>query len=287
MLRPGDRRGICQSGMTSSSQHPLAAVGSAAALLFAAAPARAQGPSYHVTLGYSGRLIVKVLELSVEQRATTSGHNSTARLVSSGLLAKFRRLDQRASSRGRIAGERPAPGDFSQQNVAGKSKRRTTVQWRGGKVEVRATPAYFDLGNPPATPAQQAAAADPLTQLMRMTLNGSSASVCRQSYRFFDGKQLYDVRMSNPRAAAANPREQRLGLTGLISCDAQFVEVAGFGRKSGKERNQGLTRPIRVVFGQVGASGPLVISSVRSPTPLGSAVIELDRLSVRGDDPTA
>jgi len=251
------------------------------ALCAAAGPAAAQGESYHVTLGYSGRLIVKVLEITIEQRAGANGHSATARLVSSGLLARFRKLDQRASNRGRIVGGRPMPGDFSQQNVAGKSKRRTTVDWQGGgKVEVRATPPYIDLGDPPATKAQQAAAADPLTQLMRMTLNGLPATVCRQSYRFFDGKQLYDVRMSNPTSAAANAREQRLGLRELTACDARFVEVAGFKRK------QGLTRTIRVVFGQAGAEGPLVVSSVRSPTPLGNALIELDRLTVRGDDPT-
>jgi len=259
----------------------------AAAALTAASPAGAEGAAYHVTLGYSGRLIIKVLDISIDARASAASHSSSARMVSSGLLAKFRKLDTRASSRGRIMGGRPMPGDFIQQNLAGKSKRRTTVDWQGGgKVAVTATPAYFDMGDPPATMAQQAAAADPLTQMMRMTLNGSRATVCRQSYRFFDGKQLYDVRMSNPQSAAANAREKRLGLQGLLACDARFVEVAGFKRKSGKERNQGLDRPIRVVFGQAGADGPLVISSVRAHTPLGPAVIELDRLSASGDDPT-
>ncbi|HEX8231970.1 MAG TPA: hypothetical protein VF559_01310 [Caulobacteraceae bacterium] len=265
---------------------PLGATIAAAALAIAS-PAPAQSGRYHVKLGYSGRLIIKVLDITVEERASAASHSSTARMVSSGLLAKFRKLDTRASSRGRIGGGRPMPGDFVQQNLAGKTRRRTTVDWQGGgKVAVTATPAYFDLGDPPATQAQQAAAADPLTQLMRMTLNGSRATVCRQSYRFFDGKQLYDVRMSNPQPTVANAREKRLGLQGLIACDARFSEVAGFKRKSGKERNQGLDRPIRVVFGQAGADGPLVISTVRAHTPLGQAVIELDRLSVTGDDPT-
>lgn len=270
--------------MSAMTKFAVTVVLGAAAL---AVPAAAQNGAYHVRLGYSGRLIIKVLDISIEQRANRATHSSSARMVSSGLLARFRKLDTRATSRGRIVGGRPAPGDFVQQNMAGKSKRRTTVDWQGGgKVVMTAAPAYFDLGDPPATQAQQAAAADPLTQLMRMTLNGSRATVCRQSYRFFDGKQLYDVRMSNPQPAKASPREQRLGLQGLLSCEARFNEVAGFKRKSGKERNQGLDRPIRVVFGQAGAQGPLVVSSVRASTPLGPAVIELDRLSVTGDDPT-
>lgn len=259
----------------------------AVAALAAASTVAGQPARHHLKLGYSGRLIIKVLDITVEQRAGTSDHGSNARMVSSGLLAKFRKLDTRASSRGRIVGGRPMPGDFTQGNMAGKSKRRTTVNWRGGgKVVVQARPDYIDLGDPPASMPQQAAAADPLTQLIRMTLNGSRATVCRQSYRFFDGKQLYDVRISNPRAAAPDAREKRLGLRGLTACDARFVEVAGFKRKSGKERNQGLDRPIRVVFGQAGSDGPLVISAVRAHTPLGPAVIELDRLTVTGDDPT-
>jgi hypothetical protein len=265
---------------------PIAAALAAGALA-AAGPAGAQGgSSYTVRLNYSGHLIIKVLDMTLEQRATPSSHSSSARIVSSGLLARFYKLDTRASSRGRVAAGRPMPGELRQQNLAGKTRRLTVVNWSGGTVNVEATPPYVDLGDPPATKAQQAAAADPLTQLMRMTLDGSPASVCRQTYRFFDGKQLYDIRVSNPQPIQPSAREQRLGLTRLITCQAHFDEVAGFGRKTGKARNQGLTRPIRVVFGQAGADGPLVLSSLRSPTPLGVATIQLERLTVRGEDPT-
>ncbi len=58
--------------------------------------------------------------------------------------------------------------------------------------------------------------------------------------------------------------------------------MAGFGRKPRDKANQGLQRPIRLDFAQIGADGPLVISALHADTPLGGAVIELSRLSVNG-----
>ena len=46
-------------------------------------------------------------------------------------------------------------------------------------------------------------------------------------------------------------------------------------------------KPVAVDISEVGDTGLWVISKMQAPTPLGYAVIELKRLAVRGDDPTA
>jgi hypothetical protein len=264
----------------------LSALLAAAALMLTTAPAGAQDGGLKLSLRYDGKLLVKVFDLRVEQRATKSGYSTSARFSSFGILAAFKRLDMRATASGRIAGGDARPGTFWYKNFGGKTKRAVTVKWDGGDVSVSATPPYGGLGEPPATEAQMRTAADPLTQLMRMTLNASRAEVCTRTTRFFDGKQLYALHFSNPRPVTPGGREKRLGLVNGMRCDVRFEEIAGFKAKPPSQRDQGLKYGITIDFGQVGAAGPWVLSQVRGRTPLGPAVIELAGLTVTGRDPT-
>jgi hypothetical protein len=259
----------------------------AASVLFAAAPSPAQDDSMTLSLRYDGKLLVKVFDLRVEQRVTPSGFSSSARFQSYGILAAFRRLDMRATSTGRIAGGDARPGTFWFKNFGGKTKRAVTVRWTGNDVAMSAEPPYGGLGEPPANRAQKLSAADPLTQLMRMTLNASRADVCTRTTRFFDGKQLYALHFSNPRAVTPGGREKRLGLINGMRCDVRFEELAGFKAKPPGQRDQGLKYGITVDFGQAGQGGPWVLSAVRGSTPLGRAAIELAGMTVTGRDPTA
>ena len=264
----------------------LAAVSVLALTPAADAPAaRAQDGEMRLSLSYDGRLLVKVLDINVDQRATTYGHSSTARLTSYGILAAFKHIDERANSSGRISRGDPRPGQFSYANLAGKTKRRVETAWTDGDVTMHANPPFKSLGDTLPTRAQKLAAADPLTELMRMTLNGQRADLCRQTYHFFDGKQLYDLQFYNPRPAAGGAREQRLGLVNLLRCDVRYIEVAGFKKKPPSKANQGIRRPIVVDFGQLGQNGPWVLSSLHAQTPLGNAVIDLNRATLTGKPP--
>lgn len=258
-----------------------------ALVLTAAAPsASAQSDELRIAADYDGRLLVKVFEMHVEQKATASSHSSTARFTSYGVLAAFKKLDQRVSSSGRIARGNPQPGHFWFQNFAGQKKRRVETTWAGGDVSTKVNPPYINMGEPPATKAQKLAAADPLTQLMRMTLNGSRGQVCSRTVRFFDGKQLYDLVFSNPRASKVSARQAQMKLTNLVRCDVRFIEVAGFKAKPPSQRDQGLKHGIVIEFGQVGQGGPWVVSGMKARTPLGAARLDLTALAVAGKDPT-
>jgi hypothetical protein len=264
----------------------LAAVSALVLTAAAGAPrARAQDGEMRLSLGYDGKLLVKVLDITVDMRATASGHSSTARLTSYGLLAAFKHIDARANSTGRIVHGDPRPGQFAYANLAGKTRRRVETAWADGEVTMHAVPPFSSLGDVLPTRAQKLAAADPLTELTRMTLNGQRADLCRQTYHFFDGKQLYDLQFYNPRPTAAGTREQRLGLTSLLRCDVRYIEVAGFKKKPPSKANQGIRRPIVVDFGQLGQGGPWVLSSLHAQTPLGNAVIDLSRATLTGKPP--
>jgi len=92
---------------------------------------------------------------------------------------------------------------------------------------------------------------------------------------FFDGKQLYQLAFSGAQTAEPSDDQRSLGVTRLARCDMRYVEVAGFKKKPAAKKNGGLTSPISIVFGQIGAGGPWVIADVRAATPLGPADIVL------------
>lgn len=264
------------------------AAAAGAALLSAPAvtPAEAQAPGkFRMNLAYEGRLIVKVLDVSITQQADDNGYSTTAHLTSYGVLSAFKKINQTATARGGIDRGLARPSTFSHRNLASKKGRKIDVRWSGGAVTTVATPAYRNLGSPPASAAQRAEAVDPVTGLMRLALSDSQAQLCTGMLKFFDGKQRYDLAFSGRSTVQPSARERRLGLITPVRCTVTFREVAGFKPKPPSERNQGLKKPISITFAQAGAGGPWVMSSITGQTPLGGATIELTRLTRSGETP--
>lgn len=245
-----------------------------------AVPATESG--MRLALGYDGRLLVKVLDVEVDARVDRTGFGAEAQLTSSGILALVKHIHQVASSQGQIVDGEPRPGDFETQNLAGKTRRKVHTVWRDGHVSMDAEPAFDTLGDPPANPQQKLAAADPLTQLMRVALGGSRERTCNRSYMLFDGKQLYALDFGTATDVPLGPHEQRLGLSGGFRCEVRYREVAGFRKKPASKRNEGLKHPIELEFARLGADGPLLITHLSADTPLGKASIELARVSEIG-----
>jgi hypothetical protein len=263
-----------------------ARLGLAAAMaLTVCGSARAQPPATPVrlSLAYDGRLIIKVLDIHFDEQATPTGFGAAANLRSYGLLAAFKRFNVRASAHGPIQAGAPQPGVFLYDNQDGKRERRVQVAWRGGEVAMSSTPAFGNLGQPPASLEQKLAAADPLTQLMRLTLAQTPAGICDGAPRFFDGKQLYALEFEHGETLTAGPGERALGMTNLVRCDVRYREIAGFKPKPPDKRGQGLKSQITITFGQLGPAGAWVIDKISADTVLGPAVIELKHVQVSRD----
>lgn len=251
----------------------------AALALILAAPAHAQAPpdETRLSLAYDGRLILKVLDIHVEQRMSPTGFGASAQLASFGALALFKTFDVKATSEGRVEDGVARPGVFHYENKDGRRDRHVVATWASSEVAVTSTPPYGDLGQPPASHAQKLEATDPLTQLMRMTLASNQANPCGGgAHLFFDGKQLYALDFGQGvTGGELLANQEHLGLTNLVRCAVRYREVAGFKAKPPAQRNQGLKRAIDVTFAQVGAGGPWVMALMRAETPLGPAYVEV------------
>lgn len=254
----------------------------AATALALAAPVRAQPPTdpIRLSLGYDGRLdLIKVLDMHFDQRVGPGGFSAGAQLRSYGILAAFKRFDIKASASGGMGGEGPQAQEFNYDNHDGERERLVKVNWRSDDVVATSSPPFGNLGDPPASREQRLAAADPLTQLTRLTL-AEPIRPCEGAPRFFDGKQLYELNFGGAHVEAPGDGFRALGVTKLVRCTVRYNEIAGFKKKAPSKRNGGLKGPIRVAFGQIGADGPWVLADVRADTPIGPAQIVLRRAQI-------
>jgi hypothetical protein len=256
------------------------AVLAATIMLALAAPVRAQPAApIKLELSYDGvfyplSIPIKVLDAHVSQQSSGTGFGSSVRMKSYGLLAAIKRVDLDASTQGQLDDGVPRPGVFNYHHHDGARVRHVVVSW-GREVSVTSTPTYMDLGNPPASREQKLESADPLTQLMRLTLASSREALCDRNPLFFDGKQLYRLEFGHAQSNTPSAHARALGVTSIIQCTVRYVEVAGFHPKPAVQKSEGLTSPIRVLFGKLGEDGPWVVVSLGANTKYGLVSVNL------------
>ncbi len=251
-------------------------------------------PPAKMSLDYDGTLYplnllpVKVLVMHADGRSLPGGYGADVTMRSYGILRALKKVDIDAQTQGRVGADGAAyPAAFAYVHRDGKRVRHVHVTWAPGDVDVVSTPAFVDFGHPPATRAQKLAATDPLTQFVRVTVAASPQAICHGPDRFFDGKQLYQLDFGRVEPAQLTGPEKRLGITRVAQCTIRYTEIAGFNQKPEKDRQQGLTSPITMVFGQVGDDGPWVIANLHANTVIGFANIVLKDLTITRARPKA
>jgi hypothetical protein len=244
--------------------------------------AQPEGEGLKLDLGYNGKLLfLKVLDVSLVEQVTPSGHASSARISSYGILDAFKHFNIDATESGRIVRGQPQAGVFHHENHDGKRNRKVEVTWGPSDVTTLSQPEMTYLGDPPASRQQRLAAVGYLTAALRMTLAAGDAP-CHGAETLFNGKELSELGFSQPRPTDLTDAEKKLGLVDAVRCNAAFREIAGYKKKKGKDQNQGLDRPIQVDFARIGEGGPWVLAKLQAQTLLGNAVIELARVGKQG-----
>ena len=257
--------------------------GAVAALALFAAPAVAETPAsgeLTMSLGYDGKLYVKILSVELEQTAGRRNFQTQMKVMAQGPLALFKKLDVHASSRGAIERGAAKPQTFNYTSKSGSKQRTLEADWTGRDVETNALPAFASMGEPPATRAQRIESADPLTQLMRLAL---ADQPCAGVARIYDGKQRYNLNLKNLGGGRLDEAQKAMGLQSPIRCQAKYEAVAGFKlNKTAAEKDAVSMRDMTIGFARVGADGPWVISSLTVDTGIGAAQLRLARMKVTG-----
>jgi hypothetical protein len=248
------------------------------------APPPSESLPLKLSMSYDGRVLVKILEIQIDEEAGPKAYSAKAHLRTYGILALFRKINLHAASVGRVVGDKVLPIAFFHHNTDGKRERKVKTAWARNDVTTVSQPAFDFLGDPAATKSQKLEAIDPLSQIVHIALKAApgAGNPCAESGRFFDGKQRYDVDFIAEGPSPLDEREKKLGLTRAIKCRMHYRPVAGFKKKSSEERKEGLKKDVVAELARVGEDGPWVISSMKADTKFGQATLSLTRLSVVG-----
>jgi len=223
----------------------IALVASVSAL---AGAAHAQSPPVvHLTGVYEGSLLVKLLDVRSDFILGPLDYRAGARAHSSGPVDFVHPFSVLAQSQGVIRGRAAAPVGFL---VVGGRKRRS--------VDFRGKPAAFG--------------ADPLSQLVRISLNDPSP--CVGSMIFFDGKQRYRMSFSPLGPGALTPAQKSLPLSAPTTCRLGFQPLSGLANRGGAPSTV-LRGESTATFARSNLAKVWVLSRVEIGTILGPARIEL------------
>jgi hypothetical protein len=236
-----------------------------------------------LSMSYDGKVLVKILQVDIDEEAGPKAYVAKAHLRTYGILALFRKINLHAQSVGRVVGDKVLPSAFFHHNTDGRKERRVKTAWMRNDVATASEPPFDFLGDPAATKSQKLEAIDPLSQFVRIALKAvKSDNPCSDSGRFFDGKQRYDVDFISEGPGVLDQRERKLGLTRSVKCRMHYRPVAGFKKKSAEDRKEGLNKDVVAEIARVGDSGPWVISSMKADTKFGQATLSLTKLNITG-----
>lgn len=212
-----------------------------AATALAAAPAQAQDaapptPEDRFFLQFDGAWlgVFGLGDLTLDAYANGETYQVTAAVRSGGLAALFDRTQISAVSIGPMTTAGPNWGAYTLDHVYA-AKRRVTMIRTGadGTVSTLITPGYRSLGAPPASPAQKAAARDPLATVLAMGAVVGRSRRCSGAFPVFDGRMHYTLTLTE---AGFVRRHQQGGYDGpALRCRMRLTPVAGYDADEAKE----------------------------------------------------
>ncbi|MFC6198119.1 DUF3108 domain-containing protein [Ponticaulis profundi] len=165
-----------------------------------------------------------------------------------GIADLFVDYDMRIAASGYITDNGLQTYNYISQNNDGKKNRRVEMTYRSDDVDMVATPAFGNLGFPPATPEQKLQALDPITALMNAAFQPQPAdNPCGQAIQTFDGRQL--TRLDFRYIGETNVKTK--GYKGkAVECHVDLTRVAGY-KKGDKGGNlSGIEGPMKIYFGE-------------------------------------
>lgn len=168
---------------------------------------------------------------------------------------------------------------YVSQNRDGKKNRRVELTYGAQDVAMTATPAFGDLGNPPATPAQKLDALDPISALMSFGLEPrtDSENPCGGPIKIFDGRQLSWLHLTY--AGMKNVRSEAWRGE-AIECHVDLEKVAGFKEQSqpGDDNLAGIDGPLKMWLAPMpnGANWPVRIEA--ETDDIGKVVLQASKL---------
>lgn len=184
--------------------------------------------SQNVTVQYAGSVMVfQVANIVVSGQFAEDTYQASARFTTAGLAALFSDADIEAGVSGYRDGADLRPWHYSHLNHASSKNRVVAIDFPDGVATPDINPPFGSMGEPPATDAERAGAADPLSTLLSMGLGAVARgqSRCEGTLPVFDGRARYNLRFED----GGTDRVRTRAWSGeAVVCHAYYEPIAGY-----------------------------------------------------------
>lgn len=213
--------------------------------------------------------VVVLGEARYEIAATPTRFAVRANLRTSGLARLFDQTEITATSTGVVSGASLAWTRYDLTHAYAGKTRRVSLARAGTSVSAQISPTFGNMGDPPATTAQQSGSYDPLSGVFALGRQIGAARNCTGSVLVFDGRGHYRLAVAPRGTGDFNGG----GYSGpIVQCVFRYEPIAGFDAND-VDRTQLPLAEAWFALPAQGGFAPLVRLIV--PTPLGDAQLDL------------
>lgn len=213
--------------------------------------------------------VVVLGEARYEVAATPTRFAVRANLRTAGLARLFDQTEITATSTGVVSGASLAWTRYDLTHAYAGKSRRVLLTRAGTSVSAQITPAHGDMGDPPATAAQQSGSYDPLSGVFALGRQIGAARNCTGSVLVFDGRGHYRLAVSPRGTGEFNGG----GYSGpIVQCAFRYEPIAGFDFTETDRARIPVAEAWFALPAQGGFAPPVRLIV---PTPLGAAQLDL------------
>lgn len=196
-----------------------------------------------------------------------------------GLADILVNYDMRLAASGYVRDDHLEPYAYVSQNRDGKKNRRVEMTYGASDVAMTATPAFGNLGEPPATPAQKLEAADPLTAFLghAFTPRPADGNPCGGPMKIFDGRQLTHLTFENAGLKQVKTDAYR---GQAYECHVSMDKVAGYDADeiNAKETLTGIDGPLRMWMAPMDNGTYMPVKIQADTDAIGSVTLQVSKL---------
>ena len=196
-----------------------------------------------------------------------------------GLADILVNYDMRLAASGYVRDDHLEPYAYVSQNRDGKKNRRVEMTYGASDVAMTATPAFGNLGEPPATPAQKLEAADPLTAFLghAFTPRPADGNPCGAPMKIFDGRQLTHLTFENAGLKQVKTDAYR---GEAYECHVSMDKIAGYDADeiNAKETLTGIEGPLRMWMAPMDNGTYMPVKIQADTDAIGSVTLQVSKL---------
>ncbi|MCZ4297020.1 DUF3108 domain-containing protein [Henriciella marina] len=196
-----------------------------------------------------------------------------------GLADILVNYDMRLAASGYVRDDRLEPYAYVSQNRDGKKNRRVEMTYGASDVAMTAKPAFGNLGEPPATPAQKLEAADPLTAFLghAFTPRPADGNPCGGPMKIFDGRQLTHLHFENAGLKQVKTDAYR---GEAYECHVSMDKIAGYDADeiNAKETLTGIDGPLRMWMAPMDNGTFMPVKIQADTDAIGSVTLQVSKL---------